>query len=279
MDEKEAGLFWDGNADAWTTLARAGYDVYRDYLNTPAFFAMLPDVAGLRGLDIGCGEGHNTRLLAERGARLVAIDISGTFLRHAAQRGKKGIVYCRAGAHNLPFPEASFDFATAFMSAMDVPDPDRLFHEARRVLKPGGFFQFSICHPCFDTPHRKNLRDAHGLAYAVEVGGYFRYLNGEISEWIFGAAPSSATFGLTLFRVPRFNRTLSQWLNSLVKAGFALERVEEPSATDEVVQACPDLQDTQVVPYFLHVRARTCIHAAKPQSDRAEPLASPAAIR
>ena len=37
---------------------------------------MLPDVRGLAGLDIGCGEGHNTRLLAGRGARLTAIDIS-----------------------------------------------------------------------------------------------------------------------------------------------------------------------------------------------------------
>ncbi len=48
-------------------LARAGFDVYRDALNTPAFLAVLPDVRGQRGLDVGCGEGHNTRLLAERG--------------------------------------------------------------------------------------------------------------------------------------------------------------------------------------------------------------------
>ena len=37
---------------------------------------MLPDVRGLLGLDIGCGEGHNTRLLAGRGARVVAVDIA-----------------------------------------------------------------------------------------------------------------------------------------------------------------------------------------------------------
>jgi trans-aconitate methyltransferase len=65
MDHEEAGRYWNGTADAWTELARAGYDVYRDHLNTPAFFASLPDVSGLCGLDIGCGEGHNTRLLAD----------------------------------------------------------------------------------------------------------------------------------------------------------------------------------------------------------------------
>lgn len=65
MDHKEVGRLWNGNADAWTKLARAGYDVYRDAFNTPAFFEMLPDVRGLTGLDIGCGERHNTRLLAK----------------------------------------------------------------------------------------------------------------------------------------------------------------------------------------------------------------------
>jgi 2-polyprenyl-3-methyl-5-hydroxy-6-metoxy-1,4-benzoquinol methylase len=85
MDHEEAGRFWNANADTWTKLARAGYDVYRDYLNTPAFFDMLPDVAGLSGLDLGCGEGHNTRLLAKRGARMTAIDIAEVFIAHARQ--------------------------------------------------------------------------------------------------------------------------------------------------------------------------------------------------
>jgi hypothetical protein len=66
MDHRDAGTYWNENAEAWTRLSRAGYDVYRDGLNTPAFLALLPDVRGLRGLDIGSGEGHGTRLLAAR---------------------------------------------------------------------------------------------------------------------------------------------------------------------------------------------------------------------
>jgi len=85
MDHREVGRFWDENAEAWTQMARAGCDVYRDYLNTPAFFDMLPDVTGLSGLDIGCGEGHNSRLLAKRCAHLTAIDISEVFIRHAGE--------------------------------------------------------------------------------------------------------------------------------------------------------------------------------------------------
>jgi 2-polyprenyl-3-methyl-5-hydroxy-6-metoxy-1,4-benzoquinol methylase len=64
-------------------LCRQGYDVYRDLLNTPAFLEMLPGVEGMAGLDLGCGEGHNTRLLAGRGARMFAIDVAPTFVRYA----------------------------------------------------------------------------------------------------------------------------------------------------------------------------------------------------
>ena len=67
-------------------LARAGYDTSRDAVNPPVFPAMLPEVAGLAGPDIGGGEGHNTRPLAKRGARMTAVDISGTFRGSSAVR-------------------------------------------------------------------------------------------------------------------------------------------------------------------------------------------------
>lgn len=259
MDHEAVGRYWNANAHAWTVLARAGYDVYRDYLNTPAFFAMLPPVEGLAGLDIGCGEGHNTRLLAQRGARVTAIDIAPTFIACAQALEAQeplGIDYRVASAVELPLPNAAFDFAIACMSLMDIAETDRVLAEAYRVLRSGGFLQFSIAHPCFDTSYRRNLRNAEGVTYAVEVGNYFHNQTGEIAEWLFSAAPAEAKAGLAPFRIPRFTRTLSQWLNLLVGTGFVIERVEEPRPDDEVVRARPDLQDAQVVAYFLHLRVR-----------------------
>ncbi len=250
MDHREVGKYWNDNAEAWTQLARAGYDVYRDYLNTPAFLAMLPDVHGLTGIDIGCGEGHNTRLIAQQGARLVGIDIAEVFVRHAAEAEQKdplGIEYRVASAVEIPFPAEHFDFATAVMSLMDVPETERALSEAFRVIKLGGFLQFSVTHPCYDTPHRRNLRNEQGLTYAIEVGDYFRNLNGDVTEWLFGAAPKELKQNLPKFKTPRFTRTVSQWLNLLIETGFVIERVEEPRPTDETVRECPDVQDAQIV--------------------------------
>lgn len=257
MDHQEAGRLWEANADAWTTLARAGYDVYRDHLNTPAFLEMLPEINGRRGLDIGCGEGHNTRLLARRGARMTAMDISETFIRHARRAEDDdplGIDYRVASAVELPFSEGSFDFATGLMSFMDVPETDRVLAEAHRVLRPGGFLQFSISHPCFATPRRKNLRDPQGKTFAFEVGDYFRNLEGDLEEWLFAQAPAAAKRGLRPFQIPRFTRTLSLWVNLLIDTGFQIDQIAEPRPNDATVLACPGLQDAQVVAYFLHVR-------------------------
>ena len=260
MDHEEVGRYWDENAEAWTELVRAGYDYYRDGLNTPAFFEMLPAIDGQYGLDVGCGEGHNTRLLAERGACMNGIDISDTFVRHAKEAEGAhylGIDYRLASAVDLPFEAASFDFVTAFMSLMDIPETERVLDEVFRVLRPGGFFQFSITHPCFDTPHRRNLRDESGYTYAIEVGDYFEGRDGEVQEWLFSAAPPEVREGLQSFRIPIFMRaTLGSWLNRLVEAGFVLERFGEPYPSDEAVRERSSLQDAQVVACFLHVRAR-----------------------
>lgn len=251
--------YWNQNAPAWTALTRAGYDVYRDQLNTPAFFEILPDIQNLKGLDIGCGEGHNTRLLAVQGARMAAIDVAELFITYARQAESEkplGISYQQADAAALPFEDGSFDFATSFMCLMDVPDVVNAFAEAYRVLRPGGFFQFSITHPCFDTPRRRNLRDAEGLTYAIEVGDYFNNLNGQLQEWIFGAAPDSQKGQWQKFKVMHFNFTLSQWVNMVLNAGFVIEFMQEPRPNDATVAQFPSLQDAQVVAYFLHIRCR-----------------------
>ncbi|MBY9021621.1 MAG: class I SAM-dependent methyltransferase, partial [Candidatus Lokiarchaeota archaeon] len=92
------------------------------------FFKMLPDINDLKGIDIGCGEGYNTRIAAKRGAELIAIDISEVFIASAKENEMQeplGIKYQVASAINLPFPDEFFDFAMATMSLMDISNTEK----------------------------------------------------------------------------------------------------------------------------------------------------------
>ena len=89
MDHKKTGEYWNGNADNWTKLVRMLYDKCRVHLSLPAFLHMLPNVKELTGLDIGCGEGSNTRTIQKRGAKMTAIDISEKFIQHAKNLEKQ----------------------------------------------------------------------------------------------------------------------------------------------------------------------------------------------
>ncbi len=258
MKSAELAAYWEANADTWTRHSRAGYDVYRDALNTPAFLAMLPPVGGLRGLDVGCGEGSNTRKLARLGARMHGVDIAPTFIRHAVAAENAdplGIVFHVADAIFLPFAPGTFDFVTAFMSMMDIPDQARALHEVWRVLRPGGFMQFSISHPCFDPPHSRVLREADGTTRAIEVAGYF-----DTEEWVdiwwFGTLPREERERVAPFRTPRFHRTLSEWVEIICRAGLVIEQFGEPRASPELAEAVPYVAVTRVAPLFLHIRAR-----------------------
>jgi len=259
MDDAEVGRIWDANAEAWTVMSRAGCDECRDWFNTPQFLDILPDVAGLSGLDIGCGEGHNTRLVAGRGAKMTAIDIAPTFLGHARQSEQDeplGIRCIEASAQSLPFDDASFDFATAFMSLMDIPEPERAIGEAFRVIRPGGFFQFSICHPCFQTHRWEWVHDEAGERNGIVCGEYFERYDGEVEEWTFGAASDELKARYAKFRVPRFFRTLSEWINTLIDTGFVIARLQEPAPDAEAVARNPRLRCDRIFAWFLHVQCR-----------------------
>lgn len=259
MDHLQVRDHWNGNADAWTELSRAGGDVCRDHCNTPRFLDMLPDVRGLRGLDIGCGEGTNTRRIAARGARMSAIDIADRFLAHAAavrEHDGPAVAYAAASALELPFADATFDFAVSFMMLMDLPHADVALAEAHRVLRPGGFLQFSILHPCFGSLDRKIIRDERGKMSSVQIARYFEVQPGEVERWTFGNTPEHLRGKHEPFVVPRFHHTLSWWLNTLLDVGFKLERMCEPRPTSTGLGKVPSLDDEWRLPLFMQMRVR-----------------------
>lgn len=256
----DASVLWEQNAEAWTQLARMGYDIYRDGCNTPEFLKILPRVRNLRGLDVGCGEGENTRRVAQLGAIMTGTDVSATFVRHCRDfesddKAIKSITYLVANANKMPFLNQSFDFVISTMVLMDLEDLDGSLKEIHRVLKQGGFFQFSIVHPCFQTPGMRWFFDEHGNRAGVEASRYFEEGRSD-DEWTFTAAPEHISSGFKPFKVAHFHRTLSSWISLLIAAGFSLELLSEPTPDDASIEKYPPLACMRSVPLFLHMRLR-----------------------
>lgn len=258
MQKFDYGACWESNAEAWTRLTRAGYDVYRDALHTPAFLRMLPDVAGKRGLDVGCGEGNGTRVLAGIGAKMAGVDIAPTMIRHAEEeelRELLGVLYYVADASALPFSDSEFEFVAAFMSLMDVDDLAGALKEIHRVLIPGGFLQFSILHPCFSPPLRKVHRNEDGTVRSVELGGYFAHTE-QMETWTFSSLPEEERKTVRPFDTPYRHFPLSEWVNMLITVGFVIEQVAEPKATAEEAAEEPIIADTLEFPLAMIARVR-----------------------
>lgn len=254
FDDSLVKKCWNENAKIWTQLSDAGCDICRDLFNSPMFFELLPDIAGKTGLDIGCGNGYQTRKLASLGAKMTGIDICEAFLE-TAKDASKNITYLNCNATKTPFEDNYFDFATAIMSLMDMTDPVAAIKEAFRVIKPGGFFQFNICHPNTDMQYRRVAFDENYNVIGLTVGGYYN-AKPAIDEWMFGSASEEIRQVLPVFKIPCVRLTLAQWVNSLVETGFVIERMGEPYPTPEIVKEYPQLKAAALMPFFLHVRVR-----------------------
>lgn len=99
-------------------------------------------------LETAAGTGVLTRAMASRipHARIVATDLNQPMLDQAAARGalEKRIALRQADALALPFDDQTFDVVTCQFGAMFFPDRVQGYNEARRVLKPGGRFVFTV---------------------------------------------------------------------------------------------------------------------------------------
>jgi SAM-dependent methyltransferase len=126
-----------------------------------------------RVLDIGAAGGGNTAMMAARGWRAVATDISpeAVSLLHAA-----GLNALHADARELPLPDASFDLVTAFDVLEHIHQDDQAAAEIYRVLKPGGTVLIGV--PC-----DMSLWSLHDVA----VSHVRRYERDELVKVISGA--------------------------------------------------------------------------------------------
>jgi SAM-dependent methyltransferase len=187
---------WDRDAANWVQRGRHSWSlqepVWGLWGNPESEVRLLPDVAGLDTIELGCGTGYVSAWLERRGARPVAFDISKEQLATARMlQAEFGVHFplVHADGERPPFADASFDFAISEYGVALWCDPYRWVPEAARILRPGGRLVFvtgasllMLCYPPDDDAapaeatlhrdyfgmHRFEWHDEHGTVDGVE---------------------------------------------------------------------------------------------------------------
>ena len=130
--------------EVWRLKLTAGKPSHGIDSNLRALRALTLLSPGTRLLDIGCGDGTFGEAASGQFREVHGVDIAADAVHMAQGRGVNGQIV-DAGAEPLPYPDATFDAVTALSMLQFVVDVERLLHECRRVLRPGG--QFIACVP------------------------------------------------------------------------------------------------------------------------------------
>ena len=197
---------WDAMADEWVGMGEqrwvADEPLWGMWSIPESQLGLLPeDLSGAAAIELGCGTGYVSSWLARRGAAVVGIDNSArqlaTARRLAAEHGVE-LTLLHGNAEQVPYPDASFDFAISEYGAAIWCDPYVWVPEAHRLLRPGGDLVVlgnaplaMVCAPLDgSTPigerlerdyfgmHRLDWRDAvdepGGIEFNLPVSGWFR---------------------------------------------------------------------------------------------------------
>lgn len=227
----EAAAIWERKAAFWADyMGPDGNALFREVI-APAQLRLLGVEAGERVLDVACGAGQFSRVLARLGARVVGCDVSPTF-----------VARCRAEAAAVGFSDARFevvdatdeaallalggpfDAAVCAMAIMDLPVIEPLLSAVHQLLRPGGRFVFTVMHPAFFSTRARQVEEQfedRGRVWVERAIKVTAYLD----------VPMERGAGVIGEPEPHlyFHRPIGRLLTACFEAGFVLDGMEEPN--------------------------------------------------
>ncbi|WP_172632619.1 class I SAM-dependent methyltransferase [Methanotorris igneus] len=134
--KEEIRAYWDFRSDSYDNSP--GHSGFVDIWKT-----VLSEIfkRKMKILDVGCGTGFLSLILAELGHEVVGIDLSEGMLNKAREKAKNlglDIEFMVGDAENLPFEDNTFDAVVNRHLLWTLPNPDKAIMEWARVVKRGG---------------------------------------------------------------------------------------------------------------------------------------------
>lgn len=203
---------WDAVCRKRAEVIQRGDDFSLLGVNIPCILKYLEKCNKSNVLDIGCGSGYLTNLLAEKCENVVGIDASSCSIDIAQELYQKDNLMFRAVSLEEYLPSCSFDTCIANMVLMTDPKAEESIRIVYNLLKPGGHFLFTITHPCF-WPKYWGYDNKEWFDYSKEV-----FIENEFSTSL------SDSMGVTT----HIHRPLNMYMNFFIKSGFHIEILDEP---------------------------------------------------
>ena len=199
-------------------------------------------------LDLACGTGRMTTLMAGRGFDLIGVDSSMDMLQIARERGSEKADSCLYLLQDMREFEL-YGTVRSVISVCDsinyVTEEEDLLHVFSLVnnyLDPGGIFLFSCEHPVFTAQGSQDwLYDEKGEIRCFPVDRY--YYQGERDAIFLGE------------HVRKYHRTFTGYLKPLLKLGFTVTDFEEPMPTEEARRTIPGMEDEMRRPMMMIIKA------------------------
>jgi SAM-dependent methyltransferase len=144
-------------------------------------------VAGKRVLDVACGEGYGSALLAHHAAHVTGVDVSAVAIEHAtsAYADLANARFVCADCTRMPLADASIDVAVSFETIEHIAAQEAFLAELARVLKPDGILVLSC-------PNKLEYSDRRGFANAFHVKELYRE---ELARLVGVNFPEAAWYG------------------------------------------------------------------------------------
>lgn len=204
---------------------------------------MLPDFTGKRVLDLGCGFGWHCQYAVEHGAvSALGIDLSGRMIEEAKIRNASPLITYKCMAiEDFDFRPDTYDVVISSLTFHYLESFSDICECVKRCLTAGGTFVFSVEHPVFTAYGNQDwCYDETGKPLHWPVDRYFT------------EGMRKATF--LGEEVVKYHKTLTTYVNSLIRAGFEITGLIEPEP-DESMMDIPGMRDELRRPMMLLVSA------------------------
>ncbi|MFA7243979.1 MAG: class I SAM-dependent methyltransferase [Patescibacteria group bacterium] len=235
-------------ASFWNEATGDNGGVYKQYVLNPQLLSEIGTLNGKTVVDLGCGNGYfSSQIEGQNPDRLILIDISPHNLDFARKRVQTNIAEFIEQDVTKPWKikPNSVDVIFSGFLLNELEEIDFVTSQAFKTLKNGGRFLFAITHPVWDlVTYLRGQADGKERTIRGSKGyfsrGYSKFTmdNSKIRD------VDVAQKYQKVYEIEHYQRPISDYFNSLIKAGFVVEKMLEPEVTAELLEKQPKFPKT-----------------------------------